>query len=223
MATASTPVMVAIETYLETCYRPDCDWIDGELKERNMGESPHATVQGFLIQVLRNNATEWKIRVFPEQRVQTSARHYRIADLCLVRRDLPMEPIVRTPPVLCVEILSRDDRMTEIQERVDDYFGMGVRAVWVIDPRRRRAYLAQTDGSMSATQEVAKLLTVPALRSRCRWRRCLRIWTNSKRNDNDSAYSSLPGRAIRSRMASRGALPWCRTASICSAMGISTP
>ena len=33
MATASTPVMVPIETYLDTCYRPDCDWIDGELKE----------------------------------------------------------------------------------------------------------------------------------------------------------------------------------------------
>ena len=126
-----------------------------------MGEQPHASIQGFLAYIFRANAQAWKVRSFPEQRVQTSARHYRIADLCLVRRELPMEPIVRTPPVLCVEILSRDDRMTEIQERVDDYFGMGVRAVWVIDPRRRRAYLAQTDGSVSATQEVAERLTVP--------------------------------------------------------------
>lgn len=35
-------------------------------------------------------------------------------------------------------------------------------------------------------------------------------------------YSSRPGRAMRSRMASRGALSWCRMRSICSAMGIST-
>jgi hypothetical protein len=38
--------------------------------------------------------------------------------------------------------------MSEIQERVDDYFNMGVTAVWVIDPRRRRAFSAEADGSL---------------------------------------------------------------------------
>jgi Uma2 family endonuclease len=159
MATAPAPVMVPLETYLDTVYRPDCDWIDGEVKERNMGEQPHASIQGFLAYIFRGNAIAWKIRSFPEQRVQTSARHYRIADVCLVRRDLPMEPIVRTPPLLCVEILSRDDRMTEIQERVDDYLTMGVSAVWVIDPRRRRAFLATAEGTLS---QVSGQLTVPS-------------------------------------------------------------
>jgi len=32
MATPTT--LVPLETYLETTYRPDCDWIDGELRER---------------------------------------------------------------------------------------------------------------------------------------------------------------------------------------------
>jgi Uma2 family endonuclease len=86
--------------------------------------------------------------VLPEQRDQTSAKHYRIADVCVVRRETPMEPIVRTPPLLCVEILSRDDRMSEIQERVEDYLAMGVQAVWVIDPRRRRAYEALRSGAL---------------------------------------------------------------------------
>jgi hypothetical protein len=36
--------------------------------------------------------------------------------------------------------------MTDIQERVDDYFSMGVQAVWVVDPRRRRAYAAGSGG-----------------------------------------------------------------------------
>jgi Uma2 family endonuclease len=147
MAT-SAPVFVPLEEYLNTTYRPDRDWIDGETKERNMGEQPHASVQAFFAQIFRNNAAKWNIRVLPEQRVQTSAKHYRIADVCVVCRATPMEPIVRTPPLLCIEILSRDDRMSEIQERVEDYVAMGVQAVWVVDPRRRRAYAVLPNGAL---------------------------------------------------------------------------
>jgi Uma2 family endonuclease len=147
MAT-STPVIVPLAEYLETVYRPDRDWIDGVTKERNIGEQPHASVQGFFTRVFGNRAAELGIRVFPEQRVQTSARHYRIADVCVVRRSTPMEPIVRTPPLLCIGILSRDDRMSDIQERVEDYLTMGVQTVWVVDPRRRRAYSATASGAI---------------------------------------------------------------------------
>jgi Uma2 family endonuclease len=159
MATSTVvPVRVPLADYLETVYRPDCDWIDGEVRERNMGEMPHASVQGFLSHFFRVNGKAWGIWALPEQRVQTSADHYRIADVCVVLRSAGFEPIVRTAPLLCVEILPRDDRMSEIQERVDDYFGMGVGAVWVIDPRRRRAYLSLPGGAM-LPQETT--LTVP--------------------------------------------------------------
>ena len=94
MAT-STPVFVPLAEYLETTYRPDRDWIDGEAKERNVGEQPHASVQGFLTYIFRLNAAKWNIRVLPEQRVQTSAKHYRIADVCVILRSTPFEPIVR--------------------------------------------------------------------------------------------------------------------------------
>jgi Uma2 family endonuclease len=156
MAT-STPIFVPLEEYLSTTYRPDRDWINGETRERNMGEQPHAAVQAFFSYFFRLNASKWNIRVLPEQRVQTSAKHYRIADVCVVRRETPMEPIVRTPPLLCVEILSRDDRMSEIQERVEDYLAMGVQAVWVVDPRRRRAYEAIPSGAL---QPVPTELTI---------------------------------------------------------------
>ncbi len=147
MAT-STPVHIPREEYLNTTYRPDRDWIDGETREHTMGEQPHASVQGFFTRVLGNLAADWNIRAFPEQRVQTSAANYRIPDVCVVRRATPMEPIVVTPPLLCIEILSRDDRMSDIQERVEDYLAMGVQAVWVVDPQRRRAYETLPNGAM---------------------------------------------------------------------------
>ena len=63
-----------------------------------------------------------------------------------MRSSDPFEAIISVAPLLCIEVLSWDDRMTEIQERVDDYFAMGVQAVWVVDPRRRRAFEAGSGG-----------------------------------------------------------------------------
>jgi len=40
-------------------------------------------------------------------------------------------------PVLAVEILSPNDTLEEIDEKIDDYLAAGVALVWVIDPHHR--------------------------------------------------------------------------------------
>ncbi|MBB5064712.1 hypothetical protein [Granulicella mallensis] len=40
---------VPVEVYLTSMYDPDCDYVDGELLERNVGETPHASAQKFFI------------------------------------------------------------------------------------------------------------------------------------------------------------------------------
>jgi Uma2 family endonuclease len=40
-------------------------------------------------------------------------------------------------PVLAVEILSPNDVLEEVNEKIDDYLEAGVTLVWVIDPHRR--------------------------------------------------------------------------------------
>ena len=72
-------------------------------------------------------------------------RKYGLALAVLVAAS-PVEAIFTRPPFLCVEILSREDRMTEMLERVDDYLAFGVSYVWVIDPRRRRAQIHDRGG-----------------------------------------------------------------------------
>ncbi len=155
---ATTSVLISVEEYLRTSYRPDCDYIDGEVRERNMGELPHSKLQAYFSWYFRSHREEWQINVLPEQRVQVSGKRYRIPDVCLISRDAPQELIIRTPPVLCIEILSREDRMTEIQERIEDYLAMGVPAVWVIDPWRRKTFLALPDGVLRPVHDT---LTVP--------------------------------------------------------------
>jgi hypothetical protein len=43
MATSS---LVSVDQYLTTSYRPDCDYVDGVLLERNVGRFDHETFAG---------------------------------------------------------------------------------------------------------------------------------------------------------------------------------
>jgi hypothetical protein len=37
--------MIQVSEYLDTGYRPDCEYVDGELLERNVGEWDHGRLQ----------------------------------------------------------------------------------------------------------------------------------------------------------------------------------
>ena len=54
-------------------------------------------------------------------------------------------PIIVEPPFSCIEVLSPSDRMKEMQERIDDYLAFGVRYVWLLHPRTRRAFVYTVD------------------------------------------------------------------------------
>jgi Uma2 family endonuclease len=153
---STTPTLIPVEEYLRTVYRPDCDYIDGEVQERNMGEKPHARLQGFFVRFFARYEEQLGIETLPEQRLQISQRRYRIPDVMLVSPS--DELIVRTPPLLCIEILSSKDRMKKVQERVDDYVGIGVRCSWVVDPWTRTAHEAGPDGILHRVED---RLTVP--------------------------------------------------------------
>jgi Uma2 family endonuclease len=142
----SVATAVPLSEYLNTSYRPDCDYLEGELLERNVGEWDHARLQGLLIRYLSNREKQLGILVVPEQRVQVKARRFRVPDITVLAGPRPAGGIITEPPFLCVEILSPDDRFTEMRERVGDYLDFGVRNVWVIDPRTKLANVYTGDG-----------------------------------------------------------------------------
>jgi len=148
--------MVALAEYLNTSYEPDCEWVDGELKERPVGEGSHATVQTFFIKYLGSRERMWGIRVTQELRTQVAVRNFRVPDVIVLRRTDPFEEIVTVAPLLCIEVLSPEDRAGNLQEKIDDYLKMGVEAIWVINPRLRKAFEVR-DGGLFPVEE----LTVP--------------------------------------------------------------
>ncbi len=134
MATATQ--IVELSEYLDTIYHPDCDYIDGELRERNVGKREHARIQYLLASWLGNHEVEWNINGYTEQRMLVSAKRIRIADLA-VTRPIPLPDTFTEPPLLVIEILSPDDTYSDLQERCQDYRAMGVETVWIIDPKTR--------------------------------------------------------------------------------------
>jgi Uma2 family endonuclease len=152
-----TKTLISVEEYLATSYRPDCDYVDGVVEERNLGELDHGWLQGLLIAYFFARRKEWGISVIPELRVQVKPTRFRVPDVCVVLGGKPAEQILTKPPFLCIEILSPEDRMSRVEERIDDYLAMGVPYVWVLDPATRRAYVATAaDGLREVKSGVLK-------------------------------------------------------------------
>lgn len=137
---------VSLEEYLHTTYRPDCDWIDGELRERNLGQFDHARLQTLLAVLLELHSRKWGVMVVVEQRLRITATRYRIPDLLVVPADYDRSPIVSIAPLLCIEILSPDDTLREIVERSEDYLSLGTPQVWIFDPSKKHAYVKSSKG-----------------------------------------------------------------------------
>lgn len=149
----------AIDYYLRETWAPDCEYVDGEIQERNMGEKDHAAWQIALCRFLSGYRQSASIRVFSELRVQTTATTYRVPDVLAIDRSAPDEQIIHHPPLLCVEILSPEDRFGRMEDKIGEYLRMGVRAVWVIDPRTQTGY--QCEGAAFQDWKPVPVLTVP--------------------------------------------------------------
>jgi Uma2 family endonuclease len=139
MSTA-TQLPVTVSDYLHTSYSPDCDYVDGEVQERNFGEFDHAEVQGALIHWFRNHGKEWNIRTLAELRMQITPTRFRVADVCLIPRHEPADQVLQRAPIAVIEVLSPEDRVSRYQQRFADYRQMGVSHIWVVDPKTRRGY-----------------------------------------------------------------------------------
>jgi Uma2 family endonuclease len=79
-----------------------------------------------------------------------------VPDICVMAGGDPDEEIFTTPPFLCIEVLSPDDRMSRMQDKIGDFLSMGVRYVWLIDPYARRAWTHTNEGCFEAKDGVLR-------------------------------------------------------------------
>jgi len=139
MNMATAPSAISLDEYMRTDYSPDCEYVDGVVLERNVGQGKHSYTQGKLIRKLPEDRGRL---VLPEQRVRVAEYRVRIPDVCVIEQ---LQPVISEPPLLCIEVLSPDDRWNRVNQKVADYIAMGVPCVWIVDPYERRAWIIDQD------------------------------------------------------------------------------
>ncbi len=131
---------VSVEEYLSTVYEADMDYVDGVLEDRNVGEFGHATVQQLLMLALMRFEDEAGVLTIIETRTQTQVTRFRVPDVALLSTERLPDRIVRSAPLLCIEVMSPEDRLSRIRTKCEDYLHMGVPAVWIFDLPNETAY-----------------------------------------------------------------------------------
>jgi Uma2 family endonuclease len=152
----ATNVLIPVSEYLRTSYSPDCDYVDGEVQERNLGEQDHSDLQTRIAVLLSTPQNLEFVRVNTELRVQVKETRFRVPDVCVRRKTAPSEQILRHPPLLCIEVLSPEDTLSRTRQKVRDFLDMGVLQVWVVDPGSRSIMVwSGTTTAEHATGELA--------------------------------------------------------------------
>ncbi len=131
--------------------------VEGEVVEMGPTSGEHGEAEGDVYAVLREFVRSRKLgKVYVGEVGFVVARNpdtVRGADVAFLSTEkaalVPKRGFVPFAPDLAVEVVSPDDRWTEIRRKVDEWLSAGARAVWVVDPERQTVDVFSPDGHES--------------------------------------------------------------------------
>jgi Uma2 family endonuclease len=129
---------VSVEEYLRTSYEPRCEYVDGVLVPKAMGTRKHSKLQARIHDLTEKAFPHYE--ALPELTVGITKTEYLIPDVAVDRRDNVQDPYPLSPVHLCIEILSPEDRLSQVFAKCETYHAWGTPHTWVIDPLGRRAW-----------------------------------------------------------------------------------
>jgi Uma2 family endonuclease len=135
--------LVPVDVYLHSSYEPDAEYVDGMIEERPMGEFDHSSWQAAILRWFCLHAKEWNIRALASLTVRVAATRYRVPDVTVLDRSLPIEQIITRPPLAVFEVLSPEDTLQRLKRKLEDFRNMGIPEIWVIDPEDTTFYRYQ--------------------------------------------------------------------------------
>lgn len=84
-----------------------------------------------------------------------------IPDLCVIWSPRPVEKVFTTPPLIWIEILSREDRPIRVNEKIRELLEFGVPNIWIIDPETLEAEIHTADGSRQVEDGILRVPDTP--------------------------------------------------------------
>ena len=130
----SAATTVSVEDYLHRTEKPYCEYVDGVLRPKAMPTKLHALIQKTLMTLLDRQGVE----ALSEVQVRLSPTRYLIPDVIAapeIQSPYPIDPVL-----LCVEILSPEDRIGTMLAKCEQYHVWGVPFCWVIDPEKQTGW-----------------------------------------------------------------------------------
>ena len=134
----STRTQVSAEEYLHMTFEHDAEFVRGELVERGMPNYLHSRLQFLILLRLMDIVRSQRVFPCPELRLRLAADIYRIPDISVFRDNEPAETVPSNPPFIVIEILSPDDRHSNLMEKLGEYRVWGVPHIWVVDGMNQR-------------------------------------------------------------------------------------
>ena len=121
-----------------------CELVDGTLVEKAMGYE-ESRIAVTIIILLGSFVRRHKLGIVtgPDGTIKLFPGLVRIPDVAFASwdrfpgRKRPKAPIPLLAPDLVVEVLSKGNTRPEMKRKLGEYFGAGVRLVWLVDPRKK--------------------------------------------------------------------------------------
>jgi Uma2 family endonuclease len=146
-------LQVAPSEYLLTSFDgTDREYVRGEIVERSIPDYVHGRMQAKLLVRFGEFETSHRLFGCSETRMLLGPDLFRIPDVAVFAEREPEER-VPSRPLVVIEIVSPDDRYSEMLEKLAEYQQWGVANIWVVDPHRRALAAYEDEG----------LRTVPSL------------------------------------------------------------
>jgi Uma2 family endonuclease len=140
------PGTATVEDVIRTDAHEDrpCELVEGTLVEKAVGYE-ESDIAGVIITALNIFIRPRKLGIVtgeagPFELLGGLVRYPDVAFTSWDRlpgRKRPKAPVPRLAPDLAVEVLSKSNTPAEIKRKLGEYFGAGVRLVWVVDPKKR--------------------------------------------------------------------------------------
>ncbi len=128
---------------------PGCELVDGRIERVPPTSLPHGEAELHIGAALLSWGRPRGARVATgEVGYQLDASTVRGADVT-VHLTAPdaARGWTKTPPDVVVEVVSPNDRWTELEQKAALWLDFGVREVWIADPATRRVLVRKPDGS----------------------------------------------------------------------------
>ena len=129
-----------------------CELIDGKVVPMNPTNPEHGFVESNLCSEIRSFVRSrnlgWVITGEIGIYIRRNPDRVRGADIVFLSKktfpSLPTQGFLEVAPDLVVEVVSPGDPWREIEDKIDDYFEIKVRRVWIVEPKKRSVTVYQS-------------------------------------------------------------------------------